>query len=165
MQETLTLREAQPHELSEIAEHWLAMFEEVGKHREAEFAYGWRERFVQYFSEQIGLGDARYFIAVDAERIVATAGAMLTDGYPAAIHGLRNGYIFGVRVDPHYRGRGIATHLTARAVAFLRERKPWAIRLHASPFGRPIYEKMGFMPTNEMQLKAAGNSPAPSESR
>jgi len=165
MQDTLVLREAQPAELSAIAEHWIAMFEEVGKHREAEFAHDWRERFVHYFRERIGRGDARYFVAVDRERIVAKAGAMLTDGYPAAIHGLRNGYIFGVRVDPDYRGRGIATHLTQRAIAFLRERKPWAIRLHASPFGRPIYEKMGFIPTNEMQMRAADSSPAPCETR
>lgn len=162
---TLLLREAQLAELPAIAEHWIAMFEEVCKHRESEFVHDWRERFVQYFSEQIGRGDARYFIAVDGERIVATAGAMLTDGYPSAIHGLRNGYVFGVRVDPEYRGRGVATHLTHRAVAFLRERNPWAIRLHASPFGRPIYEKMGFTPTNEMQLKAPDSSPVPIETR
>lgn len=85
---------------------------------------------------------------------------MVTGGFPAVIHGIRNGLIFGVHVDRAYRGHGIATHLTERAVSFLRERKPWAIRLHASPFGRPIYEKMGFTPTNEMQLRPVGNSPA-----
>lgn len=155
MQETLTLREARPHELSEIAEHWLAMFEEVGKHHEREFTPGWRERFVQYFRDRIERGDACYFVAHDGECIVATAGALLTEGYPAAIHGIRSGYVFGVRVDPRYRGRGIATQLTQRAIAFLQAREPWAIRLHASPFGRPIYEKLGFTPTNEMQLRPA----------
>lgn len=165
MQDTLLLREAQLGELPAIAEHWIAMFEEVGKHRESEFASGWRERFVRYFNERIGCGDARYFVAVDGERVVASAGAMMTDGYPAAIHGLRNGYIFGVRVDPGYRGRGIATRLTQLALAFLQERNPGAIRLHASPFGRPIYEKMGFIPTNEMQLRPVDSSQAPSGTR
>lgn len=152
MQETLVLREAHVRELPAIAEHWLAMFEEVGKHREAEFVPGWRDRFVAYFTREITAREAAYFVAVDGERIIATAGALLTTGYPAEIHGIRNGYIFGVHVDPAYRGRGIATILTQRAAAFLEERNPWAIRLHASPFGRPIYEKMGFTPTNEMQL-------------
>lgn len=155
MQETLVLREAQLSELPVIAEHWLAMFEEVGKHRQEEFVPDWRERFVAYFSAQICNGDAAYFVALEGERIVGTAGALLTDGYPAAIHGMRNGYIFGVRVDPAYRGKGIATQLTQRAIAFLEARKPWAIRLHASPFGRPIYEKLGFTPTNEMQVRGA----------
>lgn len=155
MQETLVLREARVDDLPAIAEHWIAMFEEVGKHREAEFVPDWRDRFVAFFSSELHKGDAAYFVAADGGRIIGTAGALLTGGYPAAIHGIRNGYVFGVHVDASYRGRGLATALTQRAVAFLQERKPWAIRLHASPFGRPIYEKLGFTPTNEMQLPRA----------
>jgi ribosomal protein S18 acetylase RimI-like enzyme len=131
------------------------MFEEVGKHREADFVAGWRDRFVAYFTREITAGDAAYYVALDGERIVGTAGALLTTGYPADIHGIRSGYIFGVHVDPQYRGRGLATRLTEHAVKFLEERNPWAIKLHASPFGRPIYEKMQFTPTNEMQLRRA----------
>lgn len=153
MQETLVLREAQIQELPAIAQHWLSMFEEVGKHRQAEFVPNWRDRFVKYFTREIAAGDAAYYVAIDADRIIGTAGALLTNGYPAEIHGIRNGYIFGVHVESHYRGRGIATQLTRLAAAFLEERCPWAIRLHASPYGRPIYQKMGFTPTNEMQLR------------
>jgi GNAT superfamily N-acetyltransferase len=152
MQETLVMREAHVAELPEIAEHWLAMFEEVGKHRERDFAPDWRERFVQFLTAQIERGDAAYFIAIDNERIVGTAGALMMSGYPSAIHGLRSGYIFGVHVDPPYRGRGIATALTQRTIAFLKTQNPWSIRLHASPFGRPIYEKLGFVAANEMRL-------------
>jgi ribosomal protein S18 acetylase RimI-like enzyme len=103
-------------------------------------------------------GEAAYFVALDGTRIIGTAGALLTSGYPAAIHGIRNGYIFGVHVDAPYRGRGIATKLTENAIAFLRSRDPWSIRLHASPFGRPIYEKLGFAATNEMQLHGDSKS-------
>jgi ribosomal protein S18 acetylase RimI-like enzyme len=152
MHDTILLREAEFDELPAIADHWIAMFEEVGKHHEAQFESGWRERFVSYFAERISAGTAAYFVALDGERVIATAGASLTEGYPSAIHGIRSGYIFGVHVQAAYRGRGIATRLTQRAIAFLEQRKPWAIRLHASPFGRPIYEKLGFTPTNEMQL-------------
>jgi GNAT superfamily N-acetyltransferase len=158
MQDTILLREARIGELYAVAEHWIAMFEEVGKHRESDFVAGWRDRFVEYFTAQIHAGSAQYFVAVEDDRIVGTAGALLTDGYPAAIHGIRSGYVFGVHVDEPYRGRGIATRLTNAAVDFLQERAPWAIRLHASPFGRPIYERMGFVPTNEMQLHGNGKS-------
>jgi GNAT superfamily N-acetyltransferase len=153
MQETLALRQATIAELPEIAERWLAMFEEVGNFTEADFVPDWRHRFVQLLSDEIARGDASYFVAVDGTRIVGTAGARMTDGYPSTIHGVRSGYIFGVQVDPQYRGRGIATALTERAIAFLKERNPWRIRLHASRFGRPIYEKLGFVPTNEMELR------------
>lgn len=150
------MREAQIAELPSIANHWIAMFEEVGNFREADFAQDWRERFTRHFRTEIERGDAAYFVALDGEHIVGTAGARMTDGYPAAIHGIRIGYIFGVHVERGYRGRGLATALTERTIAFLKARSPWAIRLHASPFGRPIYEKLGFAPTNEMQLH--GNS-------
>ena len=152
MEQTLLLREARVDELGEIAEHWIAMFEEVGKHREREFVADWRARFRRFFTERIERGEAAYFVAVHTERIVGTAGALLTDGYPAAIHGLRNGYIFGVHVTQQHRGRGIATQLTWLAIEFLEARRAHTIRLHASAFGRPIYEKLGFVPTNEMQL-------------
>jgi GNAT superfamily N-acetyltransferase len=153
MQETLTLREARSQDLSTIAEFWLAMFEEVGKHREEEFAPGWRDRFVTYFTGRIERAEAAYYLAEDRGRIAGTAGALLTDGYPSAIHKIRSGYVFGVYVLPEYRGQGLATRLTERTVAFLQAKHPWAIRLHASPYGRPIYERLGFTPTNEMQLR------------
>lgn len=152
------LREARVGELSEIAEHWLAMFEEVGKHHERDFVPHWRERFIEFFTQRMRSGEAAYFVAVDGERIIGTAGAVVTEGYPAVIHGIRSGYIFGVHVEPAYRGRGLATRLTQHAVAFLQEHHPLAIRLHASPYGRPIYEKLGFVPTNEMQLHGNGKS-------
>jgi ribosomal protein S18 acetylase RimI-like enzyme len=154
MQETLCLRPAQTQELPIVAQFWLQMFEEVGKHREADFAADWRERFVEYFSRRIAEDEVCYSLALDGERIVGTAGAMLADGYPSAVHGIRTGYIFGVFVLPEYRGRGLATQLTESSIAFLRTRGIRRIRLHASPFGRPIYERLDFVPTNEMELTA-----------
>ncbi|HEX8806977.1 MAG TPA: GNAT family N-acetyltransferase [Candidatus Aquilonibacter sp.] len=152
MRSVAELRVAHAHELPDIASTWLAMFEEAGKHRESEFAPGWRERFIAHFSERIERGDARYFVAVEDGHIIGTAGAFFTEAYPAAIHGLRSGYIFGVYVHPNHRGQGLARALTNLAIDFLRAGNPWAIRLHASNAGRPIYEQLGFVPTNEMEL-------------
>jgi ribosomal protein S18 acetylase RimI-like enzyme len=152
MTSTLTLRPAAPADLPICADFWLAMFEEVGLYRNADFSPQWRERFVEYFSRRIAAGEARYTLALDGDRIVGTAGAMLADGYPVIIHGLRFGYIFGVRVEPAYRGRGLAASLTREAIAFLRSRGCIRIRLHASNAGRSIYERLGFTPSNEMQV-------------
>jgi ribosomal protein S18 acetylase RimI-like enzyme len=148
----LTLRPAAPADLPVCAEFWLAMFEEIGLYRNADFSPQWRERFLDYFSRRIAAGEARYALALDGERIVGTAGAMLADGYPVIIHGLRFGYIFGVRVEPAYRGRGLAASLTHEAISFLRSHGCIRIRLHASNAGRSIYEHLGFTPSNEMHL-------------
>lgn len=154
MQTAATLRTARPDELPRIADFWLAMFEEVGKHYESAFQPGWRERFAAFFEERIARGDAAYFVAADGDKLVGSAGAFLTEAYPSAIHGLRSGYIFGVYVMPAYRGDGLATRLTQATIDFLRGKNAYRIRLHASPFGRPIYERLGFVPTNEMELSS-----------
>jgi ribosomal protein S18 acetylase RimI-like enzyme len=153
MQTTIAIRTAAIEELPVIASFWMAMYEEAGIFRESDFIADWRTRFEEYFSRRRAAGEAQYFIAADNDRIVGTAGAMLDDGYPTIVHGLRFGYIFGVRVEPEYRGRGIATALTRETIAFLKRRQCRRIRLHASPLGRPIYEGLGFTPTNEMQLR------------
>ncbi len=139
-------------ELPQIAQLWLAMFEAVGKHRESDFAPDWRERFADYCAKRMQAGELRYFVVEDTGAIVACAGALIRDGYPMEIHGIRNGYIFGVSVQPEMRGRGLATALTGACVHWLTQTGVARISLHASPFGRPIYERMGFIPTNEMQL-------------
>jgi len=120
--------------------------------READFEPGWRERFVRYFEQRTVANETQYFVASDGDRVVGTAGALIRDGYPSIIHGVRFGYILGVYVEHEYRSLGIAKRLTQDAIAFLRAAGVRNIRLHASKAGRPIYEKLGFTPTNEMEL-------------
>lgn len=157
MSTTIDCRTARASDLGRVADFWAAMFAEVGLLHEREFAPDWRERFERYFTRRIDENEARIVLAFDDGRLIGTAGALLADGYPAAIHGLRFGYIFGVRVEPDARGRGVATRLTKEAVAYLRTLECRRIRLHASPFGRPIYERLGFEPSNEMILRDGGN--------
>jgi ribosomal protein S18 acetylase RimI-like enzyme len=150
--DTIAIRAGTPADLAHVCEHWLAMFEEVGKHFERDFPANWRSNFRSYFEGQMAADEAAFFVAVDRTTIVGTSGALVRDGYPAAITQLREGYIFGVRVAPEYRGRGIAEYLTREAIAYLERSNCRSIRLHASRFGRSIYERIGFVPTNEMEL-------------
>lgn len=149
---TLEIRTGTAAELTTIAGFWLAMFEEVGNIAEAQMLPDWRERFVAYFERRIGEGTAVLFVAVDGDSIVGTTGAILPDWYPAAVHGIRYGYIFGVRVEPSHRRQGVAERLVREATSFLQESGCARVRLHASRFGRGLYERLGFVPTNEMEL-------------
>jgi len=150
--EAPAIRPGTCEELDRYADFWIAMFEEVGNYTESDFARDWRARFRQYLEGRIEMGEARFFVAVDGGEIVGGAGGLIVDGYPYAVHGIKRGYIFGVRVDPAYRNRGVATRLTQEAIAFLRDLGCERIRLHASRFGRAVYERLGFRPTNEMEL-------------
>jgi len=112
----------------------------------------WRQRFCDYFKRRIVAGEARYFVAEANGAVVATAAAIVRDGYPLVINGRQTGYILGVSVLPAYRKRGLAKELTRRSLEWLKSLGCKRIRLHASAAGRAIYESFGFVPSSEMEL-------------
>jgi ribosomal protein S18 acetylase RimI-like enzyme len=139
-------------ELQTLAEFWLAMFEEAGIRRDSDMASGWRGRFCDYLAERIEAGEAQFFVALDNTEIVGTSAAIVAAAIPYFVTGIKRGYIFGVRVAPAHRRRGIARRLTQEAIAFLWQCGCDKIRLHAAPLGQRIYERLGFRSTNEMEL-------------
>ncbi len=62
------------------------------------------------------------------------------------------GYIWNVYVESAYRRQGVGSKLTKEAVNYLRALNCTHAILHASPQGKPVYEKLGFTPKNEMIL-------------
>ena len=62
-------------------------------------------------------------------------------------------YLLNFYTAPEARGRGLATQLLQHAVDECRKANVRVITLHASKFGRPIYEKFGFTQNNEMILR------------
>jgi GNAT superfamily N-acetyltransferase len=59
-------------------------------------------------------------------------------------------HIVNVYTDPAWRRRGIAVGLMRHILAWTRAEGLSRVGLHASAAGRPMYEQMGFKPTNEM---------------
>lgn len=53
-------------------------------------------------------------------------------------------------VDINARGKGAGTKLLKHCLDYLQERKVKTIRLDATPLGRAIYEKLGFIPEYEL---------------
>ena len=49
-----------------------------------------------------------------------------------------------------WRRRGLARRLMELAIEWARVKGVAKLVLHASPQGRPLYERLGFEPTNEM---------------
>lgn len=56
------------------------------------------------------------------------------------------GWIAMVLVDEAFRHRGIATQLVEHALQYLDSQGVQTIRLDATPLGRPVYERLGFLP-------------------
>ena len=62
------------------------------------------------------------------------------------------GYIWNVFVESTYRRQGIGSKLTNKAINYLQSLDCTHAILHASPHGKPVYEKLGFVAKNEMIL-------------
>ena len=63
----------------------------------------------------------------------------------------RFAWIGMVLVDPPYRGKGIGTDLLKRAIRYLDDEKIATLKLDATPQGKPLYEKLGFVPEYEIE--------------
>jgi GNAT superfamily N-acetyltransferase len=102
------------------------------------------------------LADGTYIglLLEDDGKVLAGGGIYLMDfpphwSDPAPLRA----YLLNFYTAPEARGRGYAKQVLDAALAECRTLGPRVITLHASRFGRPIYEKYGFTPTTEMMLR------------
>jgi len=63
----------------------------------------------------------------------------------------RFAWIGMVLVDPEYRTRGIGTQLLRKTVEYLDQRCIPTMKLDATPLGKPLYQKLGFVPEFEIE--------------
>jgi GNAT superfamily N-acetyltransferase len=83
------------------------------------------------------------FIAEHGGRVCGTAATISFEN--------RFAWIGMVLVDPEYRGQGIGTRLLVRAIEYLNDLQITAIKLDATPQGRPLYEKLQFVAEYEIE--------------
>jgi len=88
----------------------------------------------------------------------------LPDGGADVAHG-HQGIVLNVYTEPAFRRQGLARRLIQEILAWAQESKLDSLVLHAAPDGRPLYEQMGFVPTNEMRFTGDPASPANSLGR
>lgn len=124
-----------------------------------------RVRAEAQFRDLIQTGDYVGWLAVPAAnpaKVVAGAGIFLRPSLPSPrkVNGLtvgvttgKLGLLINVYTEPEWRRRGVALLLMQRAIDWSREQQIDRLILHASDAGRPLYAKMGFVPTNEMRLE------------
>lgn len=113
-----------------------------------------RRQAVPWMTEALSDGRAVGFIALEGSAVIGGVSMTLVELQPQfnVVSG-RFGTVYGLYVAPEYRGRGTATRLVEHCIAHARD--VWRcemVTLHAAERARPIYERMGFVPTSEMRL-------------
>jgi GNAT superfamily N-acetyltransferase len=139
-----------------IGLHRRSMFVDSGQAEEAKLQT-MMENFVAWVQPRLSDGSYLGWIVEEDGHVVAGAGMWLIDFPP---HWMDSepirAYLLNFYVDPAVRGRGLAYELLKTAVEDARRRGIKVVSLHASKFGKPLYERNGFEPTNEMILRLGG---------
>jgi len=147
----IAIREASLEDIPHILRHRRRMFEDMGQAGSDAIT----ATFETFLRDAMPRGRYRGWLAVtDDGRVAAGAGVAIVDwsGSPADPQP-RRGWIQNVYTEPEFRRQGLARRLMETTISWCREAGFAHISLHASVYGRPLYEELGFTPTNEMRLK------------
>ncbi len=108
-----------------------------------------------YFRDAIPRGRYRGWLVEAEDGVVAAGAGVVINDWPAHPYETQplRAWILNMFVEPEFRRQGIARRLMEAMIAWCREAGYKNVSLHASEAGRPLYEAMGFLPTNEMRLK------------
>lgn len=150
----IKIRRACTEDLKHILRHRLAMFEEMGFGDGAvldQVEASSRE----YFTEALRSGAYLGWMAESLDGQVVGGGGIVAaawPGYPGQ-NLAKRAWILNMYIEPRARRCGVARRLMQTMIEWCRCEGYGSVSLHASETGRPLYESMGFTPTNEMSLK------------
>lgn len=148
------IRRACAEDLEHILHHRLAMFEEIG-FLDAAVLDLVEAVSREYFTGALQDGTYVGWMAEDSKRQVVGGGGIVVagwPGYPGENHAKR-AWILNMYTEPGARRCGVAKRLMQTMIEWCRGEGYGSVSLHASAAGRPLYESIGFQPTNEMSLK------------
>lgn len=157
--DALVLRPATAADLPALARHRAAMWRDMGRlHADAFDAMV--DATVPALARLMAAGEYHAWVlapADDPATIVAGAGIQLREqlAFPVddgrAVRAGQQGRVLNVYTDPAWRRRGCAERLMQALLAWSETRGLASVVLNASADGRPLYEGLGFVPTNEMR--------------
>jgi GNAT superfamily N-acetyltransferase len=149
----MVLRAATVDDLDAILHHRREMFREMGGHY-VESLNSFENASRSYFDSALRDGSYRGMVGEIDGRVMAGGGVVLA-AWPGSPLNLspRRAWILNIYVDPPYRRQGFATRVMEALMEWCRANGFQSVALHASEYGRPLYEKLGFRSTNEMRRK------------
>jgi GNAT superfamily N-acetyltransferase len=158
LDETFTIRQATSADLATIVTHRRRMFEDMGYTNNPVGIQAMDAIGAEWLRERLMNGRYLGWFAVTAGGEIAAGAGLWLQDWPPNLFDQQpyRGYILNVYTEPDYRRRGLARTLVQTINTWCAQQGMITVGLHASPQGRPIYEALGFVPTNEMRLIITG---------
>jgi ribosomal protein S18 acetylase RimI-like enzyme len=159
LRQSFAVRPASAADIPLLAHHRAAMFRDMGKlasHQEEAL----RDATASYLRDALETGEYIGWVAEEARTssVIGGAGAQIRSILPRPRPGSEalelgpEAIVLNVYVEPAWRRRGVADALMRAVLDGLAVRGIRRIVLHASDEGRRLYERLGFVATNEMRL-------------
>ena len=148
------IRAATPEDDALIAENYRRMWAEYDLDKL--LSDDWLTETLRFIAHARETREYAAFIAeLEGEAVGSAACQVFQGPYPVVFQTDKRkyGYLWGVYVAPEVRGRGFAKALTNACTDYLKTIGCTRVLLHASPLGKPVYESLGFEPSNEMRLE------------
>lgn len=145
------IRPATLADIPHIVEHRAAMFRDMGI--PAAFEEMAAATMV-WLRDAIPSKSYRGWVAETADTVVAGGGLIVIPWPPGPMTmDPRCGFIFNVYTHPDHRHHGLARRLMDAMHDWCRVEGIERVVLNASVFGKPLYEAIGYVPTNEPMMR------------
>jgi GNAT superfamily N-acetyltransferase len=154
-----TIRFATVDDAEVIGYHRVRMFHDMGQ-IPAHLYESFQRRSQERVRELLISGEYVGWLASPAstpDKIVAGAGVQLRTVLPHPANDQsfaegRHALIINVFTEPEWRRKGLAERLLKKIIQWSQEQKIDRLVLHSSEQGRVLYERLGFIETNEMRF-------------
>lgn len=140
------IRLAGPQDIDVVLRLRLEMLREVGSLGDGARLAELVEANRRYLEAKLTSGQYLAWLAVDQARPVAIAALIPFERPPTGDNpaGLE-GYVLNMYTAPPWRRRGLGARLLEQAIEYVRARGGRRLWLKATPAGRPVYERAGFI--------------------
>lgn len=150
----ITIRQAAVADVPDLVRLRRMMFEAMGFDDPAQLD-ATDAASTAYFAEAIPAEEFYGWLAVTPAGVVVGSGGVVFDQHPPGPTNPsgRIGYIMNLVTIPRYRRRGIARRIMQAMIKWLTGQGIQNMALHATVAGRPLYEELGFVDSNEMRVR------------
>lgn len=144
----MNVRQATPDDFPALARLRWTFGEEGGwGDPNADYA-AFEARFTRFLSEGMARGRWVFWIAEQADQVVASLFVQIIEGVPYPGKPVRNyGWIHNVYTLPEFRNQGIGSALMRRVIDWAKSQHFESLNLWHSPESVTYYERLGFVHT------------------
>jgi GNAT superfamily N-acetyltransferase len=140
-----SLRLATKDDIKQLIEFRIKFLKEVRVDAPTDRLDEYREVMKDYLEREMSSGNYVAWLAVVNNEIIATSGIITIQRLPQLWNMTgKEAYIMNMFTKPEWRRKGIGSAILEKLLEEARNRGIEAVKLHATPMGRSLYEKYGF---------------------